>query len=51
MLEDGIEKVLLGITSLSELERVVELPLPNAPTVPTAPKADVPEDDFYSHIV
>lgn len=51
MLEDGIEKVILGITSLSELERVVELPLPNALEKVAAKKPEPPNDDFYSHVV
>ncbi len=50
MLEDGIEKVLLGITSMDELQRVIELPDPQQ-----TPKAVVveasPEDDFSSHII
>ncbi|MEY2665470.1 MAG: type pilus assembly ATPase PilB, type pilus assembly protein PilB [Candidatus Parcubacteria bacterium] len=49
MLADGIEKVLLGITSLAELERVIELPQPNqAPRATTPPVSD---DDFFSHVV
>lgn len=50
MLEDGIEKVLLGITSMDELQRVIELPDPYEPLPPpiTEPLAD---DDFSSHII
>ena len=50
MLEDGIEKVLLGITSMDELRRVIELPDPHEPLPPpiTEPLAD---DDFSSHII
>jgi general secretion pathway protein E len=51
MLEDGIEKVLLGTTSLSELERVVELPLPDALDKVPEKKAEPADDDFYSHVV
>lgn len=50
MLEDGMDKVRLGVTSLAELERVIEIPL----TVATPPKADGPVDDtdiFLSHVV
>ncbi|MEN9920913.1 MAG: type pilus assembly ATPase PilB, type pilus assembly protein PilB [Candidatus Parcubacteria bacterium] len=47
MLEDGVEKILLGITSISELERVIELPHVTATTPPLTP----PEDDFLSHVV
>jgi type IV pilus assembly protein PilB len=53
MLEDGMEKVLLGVTSLAELERMVELPQvkleTNTPKPP--PVAVSPDDDFLSHIV
>lgn len=51
MLEDGIEKVLLGITSLQELERVVELPSADALTKPATVAATTPEDDFFAHVV
>jgi type IV pilus assembly protein PilB len=51
MLEDGIEKVILGITSLQELERVVELPTADALEKASKKKAEPPEDDFYSHII
>lgn len=50
MVEDGIDKVLLGVTSLSELERVIELPNPilsNSATISETP----PEDEFLSHVV
>lgn len=48
MLEDGVEKVLKGITSLAELERVVDLKdIRGAP-----PKTESESDtDFSSHIV
>lgn len=49
MLEDGVEKILLGITSLSELERVVELPQPEGVATPV-PSSHT-EDDFFNHIV
>ena len=48
MLEDGIEKVIAGVTSLSELSRVVELADPNAQV---EKKPTPPEDDFYSHVI
>lgn len=53
MLEDGMEKVLLGITSLAELERMVELPQVKleASTPKPPPVAVSPDDDFLSHIV
>ncbi|MEY3783687.1 MAG: type pilus assembly ATPase PilB, type pilus assembly protein PilB [Candidatus Parcubacteria bacterium] len=59
MIEDGIEKIIKGLTSLKELERVIELPyiaaaaaqtptgLPPAPN----PTPEVSEDDFLSHVV
>jgi len=56
MVEDGIEKILLGITSIDELGRVVELPDPDvlakgrAAPVAGAP-TDVSDDDFLSHII
>jgi type IV pilus assembly protein PilB len=53
MLQDGVEKVLRGVTSLSELERVIEFPQHVAATQ-TAEQTKTPEvkdDDFSSHIV
>jgi type II secretory ATPase GspE/PulE/Tfp pilus assembly ATPase PilB-like protein len=49
MLEDGLEKILLGITSMDELSRVIELPNPKQqlPAPVTEPLAD---DDFSSHV-
>lgn len=48
MAEDGIEKVLLGITSLGELERVVDLTSGRH----TITSIDKNEDDaFFSHVV
>ena len=53
MIEDGMEKVLIGTTSIAELERVVELPqiadLDKAAAIP--PKPEVTNDDFSSHVV
>ncbi len=49
MLEDGIEKVFNGISSLSELERVIELPLSS--TTNKTPEANNDNDLFLSHIV
>lgn len=61
MVEDGIEKVLHGETSLTELERVVELPKAthephpnqnsNIAPAPLASAADADTDLFLSHIV
>ncbi len=50
MLHDGMEKVLLGLTSMEELERVIELPriLQSAISPKETPKTD---DDFLSHVV
>jgi type IV pilus assembly protein PilB len=61
MLEDGIDKVLSGVTSIQELKRVVEFPrdinfLDNdTPVVPedispTSPD-EISDDDFAKHIV
>jgi len=54
MLHDGIEKVLLGLTSIEELERVIELPRTLSTSLPT-PAAPVqpatPDDDFMKHVV
>jgi type II secretory ATPase GspE/PulE/Tfp pilus assembly ATPase PilB-like protein len=52
MVEDGIQKVLAGKTSLAELERVIELPYQMATKreTPTGtPGAS--DDDFLSHVV
>ena len=55
MVEDGIEKVIAGLTSLDELEHVVELPYnkieqTNLNTKPPADKS-AGDDDFLSHVV
>lgn len=59
MVEDGIEKVIQGATSIMELERVIELPYELSSSTTTAtgsaeepdtPK-DVSDDDFLSHVV
>lgn len=53
MVQDGIEQVLLGTTSLTELERVIELPrtLATAIEVEKKPAETSLDDDFLSHIV
>lgn len=57
MLQDGIEKVLYGVTSLTELERVIEFPIQYAEVEAAPTKAveiktpPTEEDDFASHIV
>jgi type IV pilus assembly protein PilB len=57
MIQDGIEKVITGQTSLRELERVIELPYvakgqpPGSPAIhPTAPDS-VSDDDFLTHVI
>jgi type IV pilus assembly protein PilB len=52
MAEDGIVKVLAGMTSLEELERVVDLTNTrnSTPSTPTEPEGEI-LDDFASHIV
>jgi len=50
MLEDGIEKVYRGITSLQELERVVDIPHPKKqPDVPVDQKNDT--DLFLANVI
>ncbi|MCD5381608.1 MAG: GspE/PulE family protein [Candidatus Pacebacteria bacterium] len=54
MLEDGIEKIIKGETSLSELERVIELPYQESGVEQTKPPLDNPDGgdgDFLSHVV
>ncbi len=54
LIEDGIDKILKGTSSLKELERVVELPYQKANAVPTVEKkspALSEDDNFLSHIV
>jgi len=56
MVEDGIEKVLQGITSIKELERVIELPNPLIKDTATVIKpinnsTTDGEDEFLSHVV
>jgi type II secretory ATPase GspE/PulE/Tfp pilus assembly ATPase PilB-like protein len=57
MIQDGIRKVLEGLTSLSELERIIELPYQLA-SVPDknhpeegVERTENPDDDFLSHVV
>jgi hypothetical protein len=56
--QDGIRKLLEGLTALSELQRVIELPyqLASTPNKNQSAKADTPlaessDDDFLSHVV
>lgn len=53
MVEDGIQKVIEGKTSMTELERVIELPYAVASARASAPSVtpEVSEDDFQSHVV
>jgi type II secretory ATPase GspE/PulE/Tfp pilus assembly ATPase PilB-like protein len=50
MLEDGMDKVRLGTTSLAELERVIEIPLTKA-TPPSTGELPGDTDLFLSHVV
>ncbi len=50
MAEDGMEKVLAGITSLKELRRVVDLSDIRG-AKPEENNNETPDDDFMSHIV
>ena len=49
MAEDGIEKVLLGTTSLTELQRVVDLSSGRHTLTPDSPENS--DDDFSSHVI
>ncbi len=51
MSEDGIEKVLLGITSLEELERIVDLTRVRGAALKTPNDSTPLDDSFGSHIV
>ena len=52
MVEDGVEKVIQGMTAISELERVVELPTIASIAATKTPVTDeVKDDDFLSHII
>lgn len=57
MVEDGIEKLIKGMTSINELERVIELPYQNASSSSISQETKTPtdneasEDDFLSHVV
>ncbi len=51
MIEDGIDKVLKGSTSLDELSRVVSLPSPTAKVAPQAPDPKSDQDLFLSHVI
>ncbi|OGG70311.1 hypothetical protein A3I99_02815 [Candidatus Kaiserbacteria bacterium RIFCSPLOWO2_02_FULL_45_11b] len=50
MLQDGMEKVITGVTSLDELERVIEIPLTTKLQAATT-EPDDDTDAFLSHIV
>ena len=53
MLHDGIGKLLQGITSIREIERVIELPQSIASAISVTPKgaAKKADDDFLAHVV
>jgi type IV pilus assembly protein PilB len=52
MIQDGIAKVTGGVTSLTELQRVVELPsLHTIDSEPVSQSETESDDDFLSHIV
>ncbi len=58
MIEDGIEKVIKGTTSMSELQRVIELPYQEAGLLNEGPEHINPEtpqtsgdDEFLKHVV
>jgi len=55
MIQDGIEKLILGVTSISELERVIELPYEIASAIkveaPPETKKEVSDDDFLNHVI
>jgi type II secretory ATPase GspE/PulE/Tfp pilus assembly ATPase PilB-like protein len=54
MLHDGIEKVILGLTSIKELERVIELPRTLTSAIApeeTTAKPPTAEDSFLKHVV
>ena len=53
MIQDGIEKVIKGLTSMTELERVVEMPRALSTAIEVKQKDETPpmDDDFLSHVV
>lgn len=53
MLQDGMEKVLQGVTSMTELERVIEFPHIKSETEKETktPPPVISDDDFLSHVV
>lgn len=58
MVEDGIEKLINGIISIKELERVIELPYIAAnianstpPTITADTTKNISDDDFLSHVI
>jgi len=53
MLHDGTEKLIRGLTSMQELERVIELPhnIASAINKPADTDEISPDDDFLSHVV
>lgn len=53
MVEDGIQKVVEGKTSMAELERVIELPhrVASATNINTPPTKTAGDDDFLAHVV
>ena len=51
MAEDGVEKVLRGVTSLTELRRVVDLTSGRHTLETKTPEDTADDDDFSSHVV
>jgi type IV pilus assembly protein PilB len=53
MVQDGMDKVIKGQTSIKELERVIELPhfIKGVALTPPVTNEVIDEDDFSSHIV
>lgn len=49
MLEDGMEKIVRGITSLAELERVIEIPITESTPIQKNDQDD--SDAFLAHVV
>ena len=53
MIQDGMEKIIKGETSLNELERVIEFPLltDDSEVIETEKTPASSEDDFLSHVI
>ena len=51
MIHDGIDKISRGLTTIEEVERVIEIPRSGAAAATTPANTSVSDDDFLAHVV